>query len=222
MAIDTGPVFTMSAMSASPAPLADHCQERNCAAAPAVHCAYVDSRGKICGTSWCSRHARRIGEGHYCRRHASTVAALGAKSNDPRALPPVGHRGASLVNWICTEGHDALSGAVTKGAQPGEVVFEDRTVNVVRTAAGSRQWERGWRLGDRNGITTKVVVAVDEGDDATVYLKLNAQVLAQGVPPWITRRRQGQVVPAAIDAEDRRQFYSFLERFIVDALSARH
>ena len=221
MAIEPGAVFTMSSMNAAQETQPAGCKERNCGSPAAVQCAYVDSRGKVCGTLWCARHSRRVGEGHYCRRHASTVAALGAKANDPRALPPVGHRGASLVNWICTEGHDSLNSAVTRGARPGEVVFEDRTVNVVRTAAGGRQWERGWRLGDRNGITSKVVVCVDEDDDATVYLKFNTAILAQGVPPWITRRRQGQNVPAAIDAEDRRQFYGFLEQFILKALNER-
>lgn len=222
MALRQDAVFTMSQVQGVPAAQApERCREHGCPNLPSITCAYVDSRGRACETQWCSRHVRRIGDHHFCRRHAGTVAALGAKANDPRALPPVNHRGASLVNWICTEGHDILLSAVNSTLREGEVVFEDRTVNVVRNEEGIRQWERGWRIGDRTGISCKITLCVDERDDATVFLKINSQILAQGVPPWITRRRQGETVAPAVDLEDRRQFYGFLQRFIAESLTRR-
>ena len=114
------------------------------------------------------------------------MAALGGKSKDPRALPAVDHRGASLVNWICTEGHSALQGAVASALRPGEVIFEDRTVNVVRQSDGSRRWERGWRIGDRTGLTSKVLVCVEESDDALVLLAIDDQgsAGASASPSW--------------------------------------
>ena len=197
------------------------CQERGCTAPAVAMCAYVDGRGRSCETAWCHRHLRAVGEAGYCRRHASTVAALGGKAKDPRALPAVDHRGASLVNWICTEGHAALQGAVASALMPGEVIFEDRTVNVVRQSDGSRRWERGWRIGDRTGLTSKILVCVEESDDALVQLAIDDQVVAVAVPPWITRRRAHQAVTPALDANDRSQFYGFLLGHIQSVLALR-
>ncbi len=197
------------------------CRERGCTAPASAKCAYVDGRGRSCETAWCHRHLHKVGEAAYCRRHASTVTALGGKANDPRALPAVDHRGASLVNWICMEGHSVLHDGVTSGLRPGEVIFEDRTVNVVRQSDGSRRWERGWRIGDRTGLTSKVLVCVDEADDSLVLLVVDDNVVAVAVPPWITRRRANQAVPPVLDASDRSQFYGFLHGHIRGALAVR-
>ena len=197
------------------------CRERGCTAPASVKCAYVDGRGRSCETAWCHRHLHKIGAEGYCRRHAGTVAALGDKARDPRALPAVDHRGASLVNWICIEGYSTLHGAVASALRPGEVIFEDRTVNVVRQSDGSRRWERGWRIGDRSGLKSKVLVCVDESDDALVLLAVDDKVIAVAVPPWITRRRSHQAVTPALDASDRTQFYGFLFGHIQRALALR-
>ena len=197
------------------------CRERGCTTPALAKCAYIDGHGHSCETAWCHRHLREIGAEGYCRRHASTVAALGGRAKDPRALPAVDHRGASLVNWICNEGHAALQGAVASALRPGEVIFEDRTVNVVRQSDGSRRWERGWRIGDRTGLTAKILVCVEESDDALVLLAIDAQVVADAVPPSITRRRACQAVTAALDAHDRSQFYGFLFGHIQSVLALR-
>ena len=197
------------------------CRERGCTAPASARCAYIDGRGRACETAWCHRHLHTIGAEAYCRRHAGTVAALGGKASDPRALPAVDHRGASLVNWICIEGHATLHGAVASALRPGEVIFEDRTVNVVRQSDGSRRWERGWRIGDRSGLTSKVLVCVEESNDSVVMLVVGDAVVAVAVPPWITRRQANQAVPSALDTNDRSQFYGFLYRHIQEALAVR-
>jgi hypothetical protein len=197
------------------------CRERGCEVPGFIACAYVDGRGRSCETRWCSHHAHKVGAKSYCRRHASTVAALGGKVNDPRALPVVDHRGASLVNWVCTEGHDALREAVAAELRPGEVIFDDHTVNVVRRPNGSRRWEQGWRIGDRGGLTGRVLICVDECDDALISVEVGTSVVACAVPPWITRRRAHQEVGAVLDASDRARFYGFLISQIRHALAAR-
>ncbi|MGO8685820.1 MAG: hypothetical protein ACLQT7_01355 [Candidatus Dormibacteria bacterium] len=197
------------------------CQTRGCTVPGSLECAYVDSRGHSCGTRWCPRHLQRVGNAGYCRRHASTVAALGARADDPRALPPVAYRGASLVSWICTEGHALLHEAVTSGLRPGEVVFPEHSVNVARGEGGRRRWKRGWRIGDRGGMTGKVLICVDESDDALVFLQVDERVVAAGVPPWVTRRRAQQRVTPAVDEADRTQFYGFLVDQIRRALATR-
>ena len=205
--------------AAAPSRSTATCWEGGCSAPGFVRCDYVDGEGQPCRTRWCAGHSVAVGERRYCRRHATTVVALGAKAGDPRALPAVGHRGASLVSWVFTEGHAALSAAVGANLRAGEVVFEDRAVNVSRTADGSRRWEQGWRIGDRTGLVRKVTLRVDEGDDALLSLVHGDRVVARGVPPWITRRRRGESAPGATDASDRQRFYAFLAGFVRDALS---
>jgi hypothetical protein len=110
---------------------------------------------------------------------------------------------------------------VTSALKAGEVIFEDRTVNVVRQSDGSRRWERGWRIGDRSGLKSKVLVCVEESDDALVLLAIDDQVVAVAVPPWITRRRAHQAVSGTLDANDRSQFYGFLCGHIQSSLALR-
>jgi hypothetical protein len=216
-----GSLVDVRAASRSTAAVAPTCRTRGCAVPGSLECAYVDSRGRPCGTRWCSRHLQRVGAAGYCRRHASTVAALGGKADDPRALPAVDYRGASLVSWICAEGHARLHDAVVSGLRPGEVVFPERAVNVARVADGKRRWKQGWRIGDRSGITGKVLIGVDESDDSLVFLQVDERVVAAGVPPWVTRRRAHQRVSPEVDEADRAQFYGFLVEQISTALASR-
>jgi hypothetical protein len=195
------------------------CRERGCEAPAAATCAYVDGRGRGCGTQWCLQHLRPVGRGQYCRRHANTMAALGTKAADPRVLPPVDHRGASLVTWVFDEGYPLLNVAVLSAVGKEEVVFEDHDVNVSRSTQGGRRWERGWRIGNSRGLIRRVVLRVDEHDDATVLLVVNERVVAKGIPPWIGRRRRGDPAPPEGDTADRRHFYEFLEQFLRQSLT---
>ena len=107
------------------------------------------------------------------------------------------------------------------GLRPGEVIFDDRTVNVVRRSDGGRRWEQGWRIGDRTGLTGRVLICVEESDDALISVEVGTSVVAVAVPPWITRRRANQEVRPRLDASDRAQFYGFLIRQIRHAMAAR-
>ncbi len=196
------------------------CREAGCETPAVATCAYVDGRGRACGTHWCLQHLRPVGRGQYCRRHASTMVALGTKAADPRILPPVDHRGASLVSWVFDEGYAGLNAAVLSAVGRDAVVFEDHDVNVSRSAQGGRRWERGWRIGNTRGLVHRVVLRVDEHDDATVLLVVDDRVVAKGIPPWIGRRRRGDPVPPEGEDSDRHHFYEFLERFLHQGLAA--
>ncbi len=198
---------------------AEVCRERGCASPATLRCEYVDSHGQPCGTRWCADHARGMGEHRYCRRHAATVTALGAKGGDPRALPSVGNRGVSLVSWIFTEGHSTLNAAVTARLRPGEVLFEDGAVNVSRHLGGARCWEQGWRVGNRDGIVRRVALRVDENDDTMVSVVDGHTVVGRHVPPWIPRQRGGDQVTAAAGASDRSRFYALLASSVRRALA---
>ena len=210
-----------AAPAVASATVAAACQEAACSAPGSLRCGYVDSGGRSCTTRWCHRHLRTVGGIGYCRRHASTVEALGGRGGDPRALPPVDHRGASLVNWIWSEGLPGLHAAVASGTRPDEIVFDDRAVSVVRLGDGRRRWERGWRIGDRDGLTGRVLICVDETDDARISVQVDDTVMAVGVPPWVARRRAGREVTPDVDAAERAHFYGFLIDQVRRALALR-
>ena len=60
----------------------------------------------------------------------------------------------------------------------------------------------------------RVAIEVDEDDDSVVMAHVDAELIGQGVPPWIERRRRGVSVPEQVDAEQRRSFYDAIARSI--------
>ena len=80
--------------------------------------------------------------------------------------------GASLVNWICLEGHSVLHEGVASGAEAGRGhlrgPYGQRGAPVRRQPALR---ERGWRIGDRSGLTSKVLVCVDESNNSLVLAR---------------------------------------------------
>src|SRR5579864_7315969 len=79
------------------------CQARGCHNPTALQCSYVDKRGRTCSGVFCPAHWGVVGGDVYCRRHASTVRALGENARGRLGLPDVDNRGPSLVNWIAGE-----------------------------------------------------------------------------------------------------------------------
>lgn len=195
------------------------CSERGCTNSETFRCNYVDSRARSCRTHWCAEHSRAVGGLRYCRRHAGTMSALGSKANNPRALPDVDHRGASLVRWVHRDLDKPLGALLERSARPEESVLRDLEVAVMRDEQNARRWEMSWKLADHTGVTMKITVAVQEDDDAVVYIRLGNETVAKGVPPWIERRRRGQTVPPEADQAQRELFYSFLEEYLTKAVS---
>ena len=194
------------------------CSEPGCEAAPLEACAYVDSHGRSCGTSWCSAHGTTVGGRRYCRRHAGTMGALGSKANNPRALPDVGHRGASLVRWMYRDLDPTFAALLEGVSRPTDHLLRDNEVAVTRGPDGSRRWEMGWKLASPAGIRTRISLMVEEDDDAVVHVRLGDEVVASGTPPWIEARRRGEHLSDQADAEQRREFYAFIGEFLAEAL----
>jgi len=65
----------------------------------------------------------------------------------------------------------------------------------------------------------KLTIHVSEEDDAMVRISVGSEMVAQGIPPWIARRRMGEEVDVAIDLAQRRLFYQFLEERIAGAVA---
>jgi hypothetical protein len=199
-------------------PVVARCGEPGCDAEPVDACGYVDSRGNSCRTHWCAAHGPEVGGQRYCRRHAGTMVALGSKANNPRALPDVGHRGASLVRWVYRDLDPALTTLLEAESRSNEHLLRDTEVAVGRAEDGGRCWEMSWKLASPSGIRLRITLMVEEKDDSIVLVRLGNEVLASGVPPWIEARRLGQQVTEDEDREQRRSFYAFLEEYLTEAI----
>jgi hypothetical protein len=201
-----------------PLPVVTRCGEPGCDIEPVDPCEYVDSRGSACRTHWCAEHGTEVGGHRYCRRHAGTMVALGSKANNPRALPDVGHRGASLVRWVYRDLDSALARLLETVSRTNEHVLRDTEVAVGRAVDGSRYWEMTWKLASPTGIRMRISLRVEEKDDSVVLVRLGDEVLASGTPPWIEARRLGKKVSEEEDREQRRNFYTFLEEYLTEAI----
>jgi hypothetical protein len=199
-------------------PAVTRCGELGCRAQSLEVCAYVDSRGRACGTRWCAEHGASIGGSRYCRRHAGTIGALGSKANNPRALPDVGHRGASLVRWLYRDLDPTLTKLLESLTTDRDHLLRDNEVTVSRDEAGTRQWGMSWKLASPSGVRLRISLSVEEADDSIVLVRLDDSVVATGTPPWIEARRRGQTLSKQADIEQRREFYAFIVNYLAQAL----
>ena len=213
------PIVPLGQPSAGRLPVVIRCGEVGCDAQPVEACGYVDSRGNACRTHWCEEHGSEVSGQRYCRRHAGTMAALGSKANNPRALPDVGHRGASLVRWVYRDLDPALTTILERVSTPSEHLLRDTEVAVGRAADGSRFWDMSWKLASPSGIRMRISLTVEEKDDSMVLVRLGDDVLASGVPPWIEARRAGRTLTEDEDVAQRRSFYAFLEQYLTEAIN---
>jgi hypothetical protein len=194
------------------------CAERGCSSSTAITCAYRDRRGQKCTTAFCPEHRSMVGGVVYCRRHASTITALGAGAS-ARSLPEVENRGASLVDWMANAISDGVVAMLEKTARASEKVKTEEEVTVIFDAQRRRRWERSWKLIESTGVSLKVSLQVAaDADDALVDARVGTYVVARGVPPWVTRRRAGVEVTSQVDAEQRELFAQFFLNHIASEM----
>ena len=147
------------------------------------------------------------------------MGALGSKANNPRALPDVGYRGASLVRWMYRDLDARFTALLESLSTDADHLLRDSEVGVSRDESG-RRWEMGWKLASPVGVRLRISLMVDETDDATIHVRVGDEVIASGTPPWIEARRRGLALTEAEDSAQRRQFYAFIGDFLADALAA--
>jgi hypothetical protein len=185
------------------------CSERGCSKNTAITCAYRDRRGQRCTAAFCPEHRSMVGGVVYCRRHASTITALGAEAA-ARSLPELENRGASLVDWVADAISDGIVAMLESTARDSETVKTEEDVIVIFDAHRRRRWERSWKLIETTGVSLKVSLQVAaDTDDALVEARVGTYVVARGVPPWVTRRRAKVEVTSQVDAEQRELFRQF-------------
>jgi hypothetical protein len=155
----------------------------------------------------------------YCRRHAGTVQAIGELAHDPSGHPDLDDRAPSLVDWIGRDIDRDIRTLLARAARPGESVIADEAARRTHDFHRNTRWERSWRLVEHTGPILNVTLHVAEDNDSLVHVRVGTETVADGVPPWIARRREGQDVEAAIDISQRRLFYRYLEETISDAVA---
>ena len=195
------------------------CSLPGCSNHNAVPCSYRDRRGRMCSAAYCAEHGVSIAGVQYCRRHASTVQAIGALASDPNGHPDIDDRTPSLVNWISRELDGHIRSLLERAARDGETVVSDDAVRLSRDTNRNLRWERSWRLVESTGLVLKVTVHVSEGNDSLVRINVGSEMVADGIPPWIARRRMGEEVDVAIDVAQRQLFYKYMEESIATAVA---
>ena len=151
-----------------------------------------------------------------CRRHARMLAAvLADEFQSDRALPDLENRSPSLADYVGDALEPRVLALLENLRRPGsndQVAAEPLHIYhpiAHPTAAGSRWWERTWKLFDHTGVLVKVSVEVDESRDIEVWVRVGRNLISHAVPPWIERRILG--LPPLSGEEDR----AARERFYV-------
>jgi hypothetical protein len=204
---------------AEPVPTGIPCSVPGCPNSDALTCEYRDRRGRMCQVSFCPEHGDVIEGVPYCRRHASTVRAIGPLATDPNGRPDLNDRTPSLVNWISKELDTHIRAQLEAAAIEGESVVADESVHLSRDYNRNLRWERSWRLIENTGLVLKIVISVSEENDALVRINVGSELVADGIPPWIARRRMGEDVDVAIDVAQRQLFYQYMQESIARAVT---
>jgi hypothetical protein len=207
------------APSPEPVPNGIPCSVPGCLNSDALTCEYRDRRGRMCQVSFCPEHGDVIAGVPYCRRHASTVRAIGPLATDPNGRPDLNDRTPSLVNWISKELDTHIRAQLEAAAMEGESVVADDAVHLSRDYNRNLRWERSWRLIENTGLVLKIVISVSEENDALVRINVGSEMVADGIPPWIARRRMGEDVDVAIDVAQRQLFYQYMQESIARAVT---
>ena len=194
------------------------CTMPGCSNDTALPCAYRDRWRRACPTALCPAHRVTVTGIAYCRRHAGTVQAIGELSMDSHGRPDLDDRTPSLVNWIARDLDTNIRALLACTTLAGESIVVDEVVRLARDRNRTARWERSWRILENTGIVLKVTVRVSEEDDSRVHVTVGSEVVADAVPPWIARRREGAEVEAPIDIMQRQRFYRSLEESIAGAV----
>ena len=202
-----------------PKPTGASCSVPGCLNSDALTCEYRDRRGRTCQVAFCAHHGSVIEGVPYCRRHASTLRAIGPLAADPNGRPDVNDRTPSLVNWISRELDAHIRTQLEEAAGEGESVISDHAVHLSRDANRNLRWERSWRLVESTGLVLKISINVSEENDALIRIIVGSEMVADGIPPWIARRRMGEDVDVAIDVAQRQLFYQYLQESIARAVA---
>ena len=193
----------------------ERCMHPGCARTVTIRCVYADRRQRVCGTTWCIRHGAMFDDSAYCRRHASTVAAL-SNGFYQLALPDLENRAPSLVGWMSEELDVSIREALRASARSRDATLVMDPVRLTYSVgtATRRCWSRAWKLVDHLGVVRQVSIEVEEESQDVVALRVDNDLIGRSTPPWIERRQMVAAVSPDEDAESRNAFNLALARSV--------
>jgi hypothetical protein len=184
------------------------CGADGCRAYRVFECQYVDKRRRKCFTSWCAVHAHTVSGGCYCRRHASTLAAL-AGQESVGGIPDVDNRVPGLVRWVSREVQDRIKQMLWEMAPDQAVLVTDtvrmHVVKINLERRSKNRWATTWKLMDHASVLCSVAIEVDEDEPTRVAARVDGREVGHGIPPWIAHRTG--VGPGNQDLLESRAFY---------------
>jgi hypothetical protein len=191
------------------------CGMRGCDQSTGLPCAYVDRRGRECGTAWCPEHRLLAGGQVHCRRHWNTVTGLAEP--DAAALPDRDNRAPSLVAWVGRRLEPSIQAILmARATDNGPLRLVSIPVHLVFMGRErARVWERTWAIADHTGHRVAVTLQVEEAADTELVVRVGRNVATRVVPPWIEARLCGEVVSPETDNARRQDFYESLRQLIV-------
>jgi hypothetical protein len=136
------------------------CSMRRCSNETTQPCAYRDRRERSCLTAFCPAHSVSVAGVAYCRRHASTVQAIGELARNQNGLPDVNDRAPALTNWIARDLDKDIRTLLARTVRPGESVIVDDVVRLAHDHWRKARWERSWRIVEHKGPVLAVTVHV--------------------------------------------------------------
>lgn len=197
------------------------CMEKGCSQHNAVMCNYIDRRRRRCTFALCPDHWGMVGGIVYCRRHAGTIAAVG-KHPDPLGMPDIDNRAPSLVNWIAGQINGPVVAELQQLRHGEQQIVQQPGVLVAHDRNRRARYEHAWKIVETTGAIAAVTLFVHEDSPDLVQVRVGAGVVAEGIPPWIERRRLNIVVSPEVDKSQRELFYNFLMEHIHTALQEVH
>jgi hypothetical protein len=174
-----------------------------------------------CSTKWCDAHIRLFGEGRYCRRHASTVAALKsftAPTEQLPPLPPLGNRWASLLRWMTKELDGPIRELLEKrGFGDDDTLIASGRIDAADASRGTWTWR--WSAVDGGEVPRlTVTLSGSEESEDQVEVSVNDRTVNRETPPWVAHRKAGRVVDASTDARERLDYLNRIMAGIASAL----
>jgi hypothetical protein len=220
-------VYAAASISVEAAPEEPHgnrveamfCTQPGCGAPTVVDCAYVDRRGRSCGTAWCPSH-RTVALGKaYCRRHAPIVVALeGAKHSNP----DIDNRAPSLADWVGQDVEPEMRAALDRlRHEPGNAglnLVSDPLHFAFHGVERHRAWQRSWKLCGHTGVAFEIQILVEEERSTDVVVRVNHNEVARFTPPWIEGRDRDEEPDTDTDRATRARFRVAIVDAAVEAL----
>ena len=183
-------------------------------------CSYLDRRGRSCLTAWCWDHGSSEDGTPYCRRHASTVAAVAG--DHAAGLPDVDNRAASLVSWV---GHavDARMRRILLSVAPedgGKLACDGVRLQLSPKflEGRSRRWTKVWKVLDHTGVLCAVSIETDEDRPEEICARVDGRAVGNGVPPWIAFRAADKDLSGDEQQAERSAYYNGLLRSVASGL----